>query len=299
MTDADPVELHASDLPIALYLNQRLVFDILAAYEDGFSRFTNIQTSSADAADSEASGGAQLGLGNVFALVGIGGGVGKRSARVQQQASNEEIVYTPASLFARLRRDLRNDGMVREITDATDLTVVDEGDFVEFVATLRRSALEEVMRTFSAMLPFLDLTEGQPAQQSRRKQREGRRNDPTPNEQFATISEVLTASNSRDLIAEVNSVRIVLTTEQDWFIDPTMNDIIDGRFRIFGKATRVITSGDATINLLRKTAFGKFPEVVSGIGQALGNIEGMTLDEDNETEIHGPAMQVIPIAMFT
>ena len=112
------------------------------------------------------------------------------------------------------------------------------------------------------------------------------------------ISKVLTASSSRDLLAEIGELDIVLTTEQEWFIDQTMNDIIDGQFRVLGKATRVIVARDGKINLLRKTAFGKFPEVVAGLGQALNNIEGMSLPEAPETEIHGPAMQVIPVAMF-
>ena len=300
MRDGDGPELSASDLPIALYLNQRLVFDILAAYEDGFSRFTNIQTTSAGGSSNEVSAGAQLGLGNVFALVGIGGRVDRRSAQAhgETETATEDVVYTPASLFARLRRDLRSDGMVREITRAADLGSVRPGDFVEFVATLRRSALEEVMTTFSELLPFFDDSEEQPEQQSGRKQRQRRRSEPSRNEQFAMMSKVLTASTSRDLLAEVGDLSIVLTTEQDWFIDPTMNDIIDGQFRVFGKATRVIPAGDGKINLLRKTAFGKFPEIVAGLGQALSNIEGMNLPETPETEIHGPAMQVIPVAMF-
>ena len=303
MRDVDGTELNPSDLPIALYLNQRLVFDILAAYEDGFSRFTNIQTTSAGSSSSESSGGVELGLGNVFALFGIGGRVGSRSAQAQGETATEEIVYTPASLFARLRHDLRTDGLVREITGGADLESVQPGDFVEFVATLRKSALEEVMATFSELIPFFAGSEEQPEQPSGRRQRQRRRAEPDPkqdpNEQFVKLSRVLTASRSRDLLAEVRELNIVLTTEQDWFIDPTMNDIIDGRFRVFGKATRVIAAGEGKINLLRKTAFGKFPQVVAGLGEALSNIEGMSLPEAPETEIQGPAMQVIPVAMFT
>ena len=48
-------------------------------------------------------------------------------------------------------------------------------------------------------------------------------------------------------------MRFVLTTEQNYFIDATMNDVIDGTFRVFGKATRVIPGEkEGSINLLAK-----------------------------------------------
>ena len=81
MLDTPPDEFKASDLPIALYLNQRVTFDLLAVLEDGFTRMATIQTSSSNAETTGLEAGAQLGIANPFAFLGLSlGGKGKRDA---------------------------------------------------------------------------------------------------------------------------------------------------------------------------------------------------------------------------
>ena len=80
--------------------------------------------------------------------------------------------------------------------------------------------------------------------------------------QIELIRSAVTAEGSQDFIAEMDCLRVVLTTEQDYFIDPSMNDIIDGTFRVFGKTTRVVSDNAEKISLLRKTALGKFGSIV-------------------------------------
>ena len=61
----------ASDLPIALYLNQRLTFDLLAMLENGLSYLRHVEISSASEHSSEVSGSGEIGLSNAFALLGV------------------------------------------------------------------------------------------------------------------------------------------------------------------------------------------------------------------------------------
>ncbi len=117
--------------------------------------------------------------------------------------------------------------------------------------------------------------------------------------QIEMVKSAVTAEGSYDLIAEVGEMRFILTTEPGFFIDPSMNDTIDGTFRIFGKATRVITSNADGISLLRKTALGKFGDVVGDLGSALEGMQSSGFTGPVEMEIRGPAVQVIPIAIFS
>ena len=92
---------------------------------------------------------------------------------------------------------------------------------------------------------------------------------------------------------------MVLPTNQDYFIDPTMNDVIGGQFRVFGKATRVIpTETDDNINLMRRSPVGKLIQKVPGFQDAFSELEKMGLGS-MQSEVNGPAMQVIPIAIFS
>ena len=306
MTSQDLQELNAADLPIALYLNQRLTFDSLASLEDGFSQFSTVQTTTAGARSSGVEGEGQLGISNAFALVGIKlGAKGFRKADQNQSESvTDEIVHTPTSLFARLRKELRDRSMVSTIEALSDVGNVSPGDFVEFEATLTKSPIVELLQSYSELFPLIALFQEQPPTKGRNKRAP---QAPSENDRVAAqidaILSVLTANGSLDVIAELADLRVVLTTEQSYFVDTTMNDLIDGSFRVFGKVTRVLRSDSGeTISLLRKSPLGKFGSIVHGITEMM-----VQTDEDGdlhfkgstETEVGAPALQVIPIAIFS
>ena len=109
----------------------------------------------------------------------------------------------------------------------------------------------------------------------------------------------VTVEGSRDFIAEMDSLRLVLTTEQGYFIDPSMNDIIDGIFCVFGKVTRVVSDESEKISLLRKTSLRKFPSFVEALGPVKAGMKDSGFRGHVETDISGPTMQIIPIAIFS
>ena len=79
-----------------------------------------------------------------------------------------------------------------------------------------------------------------------------------------------------------------------------MNDVIDGTFHVFGKATRVILDeDDATISLLRKAPLGQFAGILPTIAEASSQIESLGLSKGPTAEIGGPALQIMPIAIFS
>ena len=56
---------------------------------------------------------------------------------------------------------------------------------------------------------------------------------------------------------------------------------------------------EESINLLRKTAFGRFPsKLFSEVGTVTTGAQEVIDLPDFTTEIKGPAIQVIPIAIF-
>ena len=324
MSDLDTHTLTAADLPITLYLNQRLTFDALAAFEDGFSQLSTVQTSSSGKTSTEIGGEAQLGVHNVFAFLGVKlGGKGSRQAeRTQMENTTDEIVHTPASLFAKLRKELIECSLVRFPTDRQDLAVVHPGEFVEFEARLRKNPVVELLSSYSQLIPVIELFTEQPEEQTQQPApaRRGKGNRGTAatqqrarksgesqlqiiRKQIDAVLSVLTATQSEDVIAEAGDMRVLLTTDKNYFIDPTMNDLIDGTFRVFGKATRIIPEGsDEKISLLRKSPAGQFGSIVDGFAAMMEHSAedvDLNFQGSSETEIRGPAMQVIPISIFS
>ena len=308
MTKSPRSGIEHTDLPITLYLNQRLTFDLLAALDRGFSRLTHIRTTTANESSSELAGQAQLGLSNTFALLGIQfGGEGSGSKRSQQgrlEHSDSDIVHTPASLFARLRSDLRDRELVREISSPDQIATVKPGEFVEFQAVLRRVPLVQLLSAFSEMAPLM----GQfntPSNQGSNSGRPRRRNrgrssssDTMIRTQAEAMLKAVTAEHTEDLIAQMNEAQIVLTIETSYFMDRSMNDMIDGTFRVFGKASRVAIDESQEINLLRKSPVGQFRQMADQLVNSMTNLEGIGFEDDVGSTISGPTMQVIPIAVF-
>ena len=305
MPEHNEAEFTAADLPFALYLNQRLTFDSLAALEDGFSQFSTVETNTSSTRSSGMEGEGQLGLSNAFALFGIKlGGQGFRATEQNQGGSiSDEIVHTPTSLFARLRKDLSARSLIHTVAESSDLENISFGDFVEFEATLKKSPIIELLQSYSELLPLIDLFQEQPTGKGSGR---NRRRLPSDNQRIAAqmkaILTVLTANGSQDVLAELSDLRAVLTTEQSYFVDETLNDIIDGSFRVFGKVTRVIKNdADESISLLRKTPLGRFESIVDGIKEMMAPTEPDAEPDykgSTETEIFGPVLQVIPIAIF-
>lgn len=316
-------EFKASDLPIALYLNQRVTFDLLAILEDGFARMTTLQTSSSDAQSSGVEGAAQLGIGNPFAFLGLSlGAKGQRdTASAAAEVLTEQLVHTPTSLFARLRQELLRRGLVKVLEgDSVAFEEVRPGQFIEFEAVLRRSPIVTVLEAFIGLAPFIEALEvpsesssvgntaGRKAgrnQKSRERQQarsKPRSQPPEGLNEVKLMHEAVTAAGSEDLVAECGTHRFVLTAEQPYFVDSSMNDVIDGTFRVFAKITRVVPQKDGEkeegISLLRRSALAGLGDAGKELHSVFATFAEAGFTKEAETEIPAPTLQMIPIGIF-
>lgn len=80
-----------------------------------------------------------------------------------------------------------------------------------------------------------------------------------------------------------------------------MSEITDGNYKILGKVTRICLEDEEGISLLRNTAFSKLKIDKMKEFQELFNSEELKPFFGNEnvtSVIEGPAMMVIPIAIY-
>ena len=110
---------------------------------------------------------------------------------------------------------------------------------------------------------------------------------------------VVASEGTHDFIADMDSLKVVLPMEPNYLVDPTMNDIIDGTFRVFGKATRIVLDQNDKISLFRKSAISDFKEIGDALIPIKEGISDSGFTGSVETEIVGPTMQVIPISIFS
>lgn len=130
-------KIDKNKLTIPIYLNTKIVFDMLATIEDGFTEVKNIQTSKSKNRENEIE--ANIGTNNLFALLNIGIHGNHKGNSSKEETVAEERTHTPVSLFQKLKEQLENDDLI--IRDINNLNI---GDFVEVQGTLRNNPVIEI-----------------------------------------------------------------------------------------------------------------------------------------------------------
>jgi hypothetical protein len=296
-----------NDLWIPVYLNQQIVFDLLAVLDDGLSQVTQISSSRSSATSDESQIGAEVGASNVFAFLGVKFGGTKKGTDTAQERTQESVqkVHTPASLFSRLRRSLKEKGIVRSVPSAADSTKVGPGDFVEFEAQLAKSPLLETMERMRDAMKMAvafgggEETGGQPAKRRAKNSRD-------EIEQLASQIEAMPhdlTSNSVEVVGTVvgSEWEVVLPALARYFAPDTGADSLGGIYRVFGKVMEVRGKDAAEgIDLLKSTPLGilgksKLDELLTTLG-SLGD-QGMDVPEQKST-VGPPALRVLPVGIY-
>ena len=113
------------------------------------------------------------------------------------------------------------------------------------------------------------------------------------------MKSVLVDTDATDLVATVEGMGFVLTVEQSYFNDPSMNEVLDGDFRVFGKVTRRLSSDSKTIQLFRRSTIGKFGAFNTALDEMTDQVSSAEFHGGvSDAVISGPALQIIPIAIF-
>lgn len=287
------------DLIIPVYLNQRIVFDLIAMLQDGISTVTRVNSSEAVKSGDEQRYGATFGLANALSSllkIDVSGERTKTNEGATHTRVSNERVHTPSSLFQKLRTILREKGALKIATPQYTPT---SGDIIEFSSALTRNPLIQTMDTFGKLLDMATAFSD-----DQQKGKKGQQSEATKlKSQMDKFTESLKAGETIDMVSDTSAwkYKAVVTLEEEYLNDPTMSDLVDGQFHVVGKVTRVISDSEHSINLLRKTsisalnkqlletAFAQFSQVASS-----GSIEIPKI----EWEIRGPVIQVIPIAIF-
>lgn len=293
---------------IPVYLNQRMVFDLLAMLQDGLSRVAKVTTTETDKDALTRGVDATFGVSQALAsLLKIDLSARRATSRetAEEVARSEERVHTPASLLFKLRQMLVERGEL--VLEPKDDSLAPR-QMIEFTTTLRRNPVIQLMDTMVEVMNLLVGLSGTVPQKLPQKQQKGQqqRNEGADNvrvlAQMKAFRESLSAGSTVDIVSDrLSSGRAaVLTLEQEFLSDPAMSNLVEGHFVVLGKIIRVVNEGES-INLLRKTAMGALPDEMLATGfahfDALSTVQGFVLPQA-EWRVDGPAVHILPVAIY-
>lgn len=283
--------------PVTTYLNQNVVFDLLAVIEDGFSQVTNLNVSNTDGKTTNSSldGVAGFGLYGIKTKIKAAMGIEKNSS--EEKSSSEEKIHTPTSLFAKLLSYLEENQLIYDVEETADLNNLIPGSFVRFNSKLEKNPLISLLESMEQIM-VLAMT-FQSTQKSNKKD-----GNQEILKQVKSMRNSLVENDNMDLICTINemeTLKAVLPVYLNYFIHKNTNEIIDGNYTVFGKVVKVVSADQDEINLFRNTAFKLFQQqVLDNLFQSMNTESNGQLEFPNiASKITTPAILVIPIAIYS
>jgi len=240
-----------------IYLNQKIVFDMLATLEDGFSQFTTIQTSSESSSTYGGEASAEIGASNVFALLGIKlrGALKDEDTTKGSEMLSQQKVHTPSSPFQKLRDYLETENQIKHVSNLSNVVA---GDFIELEEALIKNPLVSMIDSFIQMMELVAAFSDPKAATSTHGGTGNQQNQKITT-QMKALLDGLQTGDIVDLICYSKNgsqnATTVLPVYNEYFFNRNMNEITDGQYKIIGKVTKVIENSGDSINLLRNTSF--------------------------------------------
>lgn len=148
-------------LIVPVYLNQRMVFDLIAMLQGGISTVTAVTQTSSETSASQQEISAGFRVSEVISTlfkVDISGEIADSNAQVAGTTASEERIHTPASLFYQLRTLLVERGHLTSLEE----TPPNPGDFIEFEGALERNPIVETIDSMAAMVGIAKEIEDKP-----------------------------------------------------------------------------------------------------------------------------------------
>lgn len=245
--------------------------------------------------------------------------------------------HTSASLFNLLRQKLQAENAFTEVSTVDAIPDLESGKLVELVGRAVGNPLQQILDAVHQMDPYLEAQEEEEAESIQAelddvlptlkgKKRSGSPSTakPTDSQQeeaagrageliaagqkltsdrrerktLLMMREDVVGAEIRDLVLDDDAgLRAVLTLSKEFLTPQAEAQLLGGRFTVLGKVTNVLANGQA-VNLTRRTALG-----LMGPKFAREMVEGFTETEEIDVEIgdpvvEGPAVQVLPLAVF-
>lgn len=297
-------KIDSDQLTIPIYLNTKIVFDMLATIEDGFAEVKNVQTSKIK--NQEDGVEANIGNKNSFALLNFSFKGAIKDNISNGETTSEERTHTPVSLFQKLKEQLEEANLIIK-----DINKIQIGNFVEIQGILKKNPVIDMLSKIKQLVPLMDIltdsdkniksSSNNDSKQKAEKQTKNNKSDYKKiEEQIDALIKSLQADGKQDIICESDNLSIVLLTDENYFLRNNMSEITDGNYKILGKVVKTCIE-EGEISLLRNTAFSNFQaQLLNALQNAFKDesVKQLFGDENFKLVINHPVIMVIPIAVY-
>ena len=288
-------------LIIPVYINEKIVLDMLAIIEDGFSMVSQInytehkESSSAQKVDAGISTSAPI-L-SKFLKIDVSGGLSHEGNKGENENVIKEKVHTNVSLLSKFRGFLVENNILK---DKLDFSKVQLGDFIEIEGKLQKNPIINYMDSFIDLFRMIDIFVKEPQLGNKNQIKNRKQQENEIIKQIQLFSDELKYSGTIDFILSNEIGTAVLSVQEQYLANDNISEILGGHFKVLGKVISICKEDTENIDLLRKTSLSIFQEDL--LNELFAELKTDDMKQFNlpelRTKIESPAVIVIPIAIY-
>lgn len=293
--------MKVDQLMVPVYINEKIVLDMLAIIEDGFSTVSQVsyterkENSNAQTLEAEASTSATI-LSKLL-KIDLKGELAHSGNTGKSENVAKEKVHTNVSLLSKLRTFLANEEILKPGFDVAGMKI---GDFIEVEGELQKNPLINYMDIFVDLFRMADIFAEKPQLGGKAQAKAQKQQENEIVKQISSFADELKHSGTIDFILSDTDGTVVLSAQEQYLSNDNISEILGGHFKVLGKVIAICKDETENIDLLRKTTLSVLPidmltEMFSGFQSDA--TKSFNLPE-LKTQIPGPAVIVIPIAIY-
>lgn len=288
-------------LIIPVYINEKVVLDMLAIIEDGFSMVSQInytehkENNSSQRVNAEISTSSTL-LSKLL-KIDVSGGLSHAGKMDKDSNIIKEKVHTNVSLLSKFRQFLVENKILKKDLDFSEIQL---GDFIEIKGKLQKNPLITWLDSFLSLFRVVDIFSEKASLGNRTQAKKIKENENEIVKQIKAFSDELKHSGTIDFILSDAKGTAVLSVQEKYLSNDNISEIIGGHFKVLGKVIYVCKDNAENIDLLRKTSLSILND--ASLDDILSELKNDDMKEfdlpELNTKIKGPAVIVIPIAIY-
>ena len=288
-------------LIIPIYINEKIVLDMLAIMEDGFSMVSQInytehkENSSSQKIDAGISTSASI-LSKLL-KIDVSGGISHEGNKGENESIVKEKIHTNVSLLSKFRGFLVQQKILKSDLDFLKMQV---GDFIEVEGELQKNPIINYMDSFIDLFRMANIFAEQPQVGGKTQAKNQKKKDDEMVKQIKLFADELKHSGTIDFILSDNKGTTVVSVQEQYLANDNISEIIGGHFKVLGKVIFICKEDTENIDLLRKTSLSILQEDL--LNEMFAEFKTEDMKQFNlpelKTKIEGPAAIVIPIAIY-
>ena len=290
-----------------IYLDTPMLMSFFATMQDGYYLTSSVSRKAARSRKRRGKFAGEAGLGNIASLLGLKTSVSGQYERDSEIASDVVETFvrenTAASMFNRLYDAFDARQLIKRVLVADALYSMRPSDIVEIRGIVKENPIEYLFDSLTKVLPtalFLQafqrsLTNQQPGLPA--AELNTLDNEMTP-ALLERLREDITGGPVTDIVLEGDFCRAVVTASRAFLTESARATLVGGSFTTIGKVVMIGSTSEDAISVVRRGGLAAFSQIQTMFGSLIEANKDKFAIDISESEIKGPYLQIVPLAIF-